>query len=483
MMRRILAIVLTLALVLSAGVPTVFAAGDPTTIGTSTTNPTDQAWRTTVDVYGNTVYWGSSSRPDLIIPASGEVTDAPLGFLYDVMRAPSSIDSATPGIYGKTIQPVGTHFTQIFNLSKYPGASGGLEGIWYLELRFFEGSGYDATTSQQVIGVDQTRPDRVAGLALYEGPGAAIPITGVTATDRIQVRWTDAEYDSLSGTAYYQVYLDGSPWPSSTTGDTEAGRAWRLPFVPPSLTAEDFPAGTHAVSISAVDRAANEGPKTSVNITVDPDVPVISLTKPVAGAIVNAAPSLEATASDAGGVRYVKFYVDGTLVGTDCTSSYAVTPDLSAFSNGSHSVQAMAEDLYGRQVYSSTVTFTLDKTVPVITGISDAPDPFYPRKHDGYKDESIIRFRLSKPASAKVTIYSRKGTVVRTVTASKAAGDSSMKWDGKNNSGVLVAAGTYYYRITATDVAGNAKSSGKYATRVAYHQLIRVSSGIRVIER
>lgn len=237
------------------------------------------------------------------------------------------------------------------------------------------------------------------------------------------------------------------------------------------------------MSISAVDRAANEGPKTSVNITVDPDVPVISLTKPVAGAIVNAAPSLEATASDAGGVKDVKFYVDGTLVGTDYTSSYAVTPDLSAFSNGSHSVQAMVEDLYGRQVYSSTVTFTLDKTVPVITGISDAPDPFYPRKRDGYKDDSIIRFRLSEPAAAKVTIYTRKGTVVRTMTASKPAGDSSMKWDGKNNSGVLVAAGTYYYRITATDVAGNARSSGKYATRVAYHQLIRVGSGIRVIER
>ncbi len=480
-MKKILMVVLTLALVLSAGALTAFAAGDP--IGTSTTNPTDQWWRTTVDVHGNTVYWGSSSRPDLIVPPSGEGTDAPLGFLYDATRAPSSIDIATPDIYGKTVQPVGTHFTQVFNLSKYPGAAGGLEGIWYLELRFFKSSGYDPTTSQQAIGVDQTHPVPVAGLALYDGPAGVTPISGVTTTDRIQARWTDAEYDSLSGTAYYQVYLDGTPWPSSIQGDIEAGRAWRLLGVPASLTAEDFPAGIHTVSISAVDRAANEGPKTSVDITVDPDVPVISLTKPVAGSLIGAAPSFEATASDAGGVKFVKFYVDGTLVGTDSTSIYAVTPDLSAFGNGSHTAQAMVEDLYGRQVYSDLVPFTLDKTAPAITGINDSPDPFYPRKRDGYKDDSIIRFRLSEPAAVKVTIYTKKGTVVRAMTANKPAGSGSMKWNGKNDGGVLVAAGVYYYRITATDAAGNAKSSGKYATRLAYHQFVRTRRGIRVIDR
>jgi flagellar hook assembly protein FlgD len=90
---------------------------------------------------------------------------------------------------------------------------------------------------------------------------------------------------------------------------------------------------------------------------------------------------------------------------------------------------------------------------------------------------------LSESAAAKVTIYTKKGTVIRTMTANKPAGATYIKWNGKNDGGVLAAAGIYYYRITATDAAGNAKSSAKYATRLAYHQFVRTSRGIRVIDR
>jgi flagellar basal-body rod modification protein FlgD len=58
--------------------------------------------------------------------------------------------------------------------------------------------------------------------------------------------------------------------------------------------------------------------------------------------------------------------------------------------------------------------------------------------------------------SLTVTIYDESGTLVRTIEESGIeAGRQSIEWDGEDSSGNRLSAGTYTFRVTATDGEGN----------------------------
>ena len=86
--------------------------------------------------------------------------------------------------------------------------------------------------------------------------------------------------------------------------------------------------------------------------------PTVAVTAPQAGATVSGPQTLTATASDDLGVRTVEFAIDGTPVGSDATSPYAVAWDASTASAGPHTVTATATDT-GGQTASDTVSFTV----------------------------------------------------------------------------------------------------------------------------
>lgn len=64
-----------------------------------------------------------------------------------------------------------------------------------------------------------------------------------------------------------------------------------------------------------------------------------------------------------------------------------------------------------------------------------------------------INYALEKTASIlKVNVYDEKtGTLIRSMDAPKAAGGQKAQWDGKDNSGNIVAPGTYNLKIEAAD--------------------------------
>ncbi|MDK9701117.1 MAG: hypothetical protein OEM52_13325 [bacterium] len=74
--------------------------------------------------------------------------------------------------------------------------------------------------------------------------------------------------------------------------------------------------------------------------------------------------------------------------------------------------------------------------------------------HDlGYRFESAIE-------SGKVEILDVSGNVVRTLTlGAKSKGDGEVTWDGKDEFGNAVAAGTYSMQVSGTDANGNAVTS------------------------
>lgn len=70
---------------------------------------------------------------------------------------------------------------------------------------------------------------------------------------------------------------------------------------------------------------------------------------------------------------------------------------------------------------------------------------------DGAKPVEI-NYALEKNASVlKVNIYDEAGTLVRSMDAPKEAGGQKATWDGKDNSGNLMAEGTYKLKIDAAD--------------------------------
>ncbi|MBI3352409.1 MAG: hypothetical protein HY036_07505, partial [Nitrospirae bacterium] len=102
----------------------------------------------------------------------------------------------------------------------------------------------------------------------------------------------------------------------------------------------------------------------------------------------------------------------------------------------------------------------LDTTRPVISGVSDSPDPFKPSRGQSTTIRFTVSDNLSVTCNVTVQIFNSSGTLVRTITKSGVScpaggAASSVIWDGKNGNGVLVRSGTYGYVIQAMDLATN----------------------------
>lgn len=72
----------------------------------------------------------------------------------------------------------------------------------------------------------------------------------------------------------------------------------------------------------------------------------------------------------------------------------------------------------------------------------NVPNPFNP--------STTIRFSLSSREHVTVAVFDAHGRLVRTLAdETRAAGDHSVQWDGRDAGGKSVASGVYFYRLTA----------------------------------
>lgn len=70
------------------------------------------------------------------------------------------------------------------------------------------------------------------------------------------------------------------------------------------------------------------------------------------------------------------------------------------------------------------------------------PNPFNP--------STTIEYELKKPETVKINIYDINGRLVRElINEEKNTGHYSINWDGKDNSGKIIASSTYFYQIQA----------------------------------
>ncbi len=66
---------------------------------------------------------------------------------------------------------------------------------------------------------------------------------------------------------------------------------------------------------------------------------------------------------------------------------------------------------------------------------------------------TTIGYQLPNEANVSLRIYNAVGQLVKTlVNANQSAGSHSINWDGRNDDGLEVATGTYFYQVTAGDL-------------------------------
>ncbi len=82
----------------------------------------------------------------------------------------------------------------------------------------------------------------------------------------------------------------------------------------------------------------------SDTIILDATLPQVTLTLPSSGATLAGVVNITTTATDSSGITKVEFYVDASLVSSDIASPYAYIWDTTGFSNGPHTLKAIAYD-------------------------------------------------------------------------------------------------------------------------------------------
>jgi hypothetical protein len=86
--------------------------------------------------------------------------------------------------------------------------------------------------------------------------------------------------------------------------------------------------------------------------------------------------------------------------------------------------------------------------IPTVFGLSqNYPNPFNP--------ETRIKYSLPEQSTVNLKIYNLLGQEVASLaTGAQEMGYYEVVWNGKNNSGVNVGTGVYFYRFEATGISG-----------------------------
>lgn len=219
----------------------------------------------------------------------------------------------------------------------------------------------DGTHTVHVKAIDNAGNDLVKDVTVRldkTNPAAFTPTANATSwTKASSVSISFATTDATSGIASYQVALDGGGYTTRTS--------------PYALDVSSVADGTHTVHVKAIDNAGNSLVR-DVTISLDKTAPAdFTPTANPAGWTRAGSVAISFAATDAlAGVDHYEVAVDG---GTYTTRTSPYTLDVSAITDGTHTVHVKAVDDCGNQRIKD-VTISLDKTGPsAFTPASNPP--------------------------------------------------------------------------------------------------------------
>jgi hypothetical protein len=98
------------------------------------------------------------------------------------------------------------------------------------------------------------------------------------------------------------------------------------------------------------------------------------------------------------------------------------------------------------------------------TGVDDGSDSYipvsvlYPNYPNPFNPETTIRFAVAQKSEVELDIYNLKGQKVKTLADGLYnTGNHSLVWNGKDDKGINVASGIYFYKLTAGNLTKTRK--------------------------
>ncbi len=299
----------------------------------------------TVSGFAYTLDRSTNTTPSMPSPGSA-MAYAPADWTYS--GSPTPLGSATLDMRGWLTKQTDTY--------SIPGMQDPVEGVWYVHARSVDAKTSSfGTPAHFAFGLDVTAPRAVRGLQFADTAG------NVISNHRRDLIWDNGllsggQYDDLSGDSRFVVYLNGA-----VVRTLELVRESRYQAV----SLENLPAGRNVIGIAAMDAAGNAGPITQLTMYCDPDTPQIAITNPKPGQRVSRTLPISVNTTDQGGIAQVRYEVDGRPVGASTTPPFSLVIDLSGFSQGTHTLRAIATDMMGRTA-EAAVDFYLDLTIPPV---------------------------------------------------------------------------------------------------------------------
>jgi hypothetical protein len=187
------------------------------------------------------------------------------------------------------------------------------------------------------------------------------PADGATVSGTISFEATASD---TSGIQKLQFWVDS----------TYIGYDSKAPYSK-TINASALANGVHTLRVRAIDMAGNMSTVTiEVSTpTADSTPPILTITEPNQAAVVSGAIIFAATATDAGGMQKVQFWLDSTYLGYDGSAPYAKSIETAALTNGYHTLRARAVDRADNMTTAkiTIVVINTDITAPVVS--IDAP--------------------------------------------------------------------------------------------------------------
>lgn len=160
---------------------------------------------------------------------------------------------------------------------------------------------------------------------------------------------------------------------------------------------------------------------------------------------------IEINALDNVAIDKVEVYEDDSLLGNavyDSDNKYILNWNVQDKDSGFYTITAKAIDTSGNY-NSESVTIEIVSPSAIIAILPEKtylygnyPNPFNPA--------TSMNFSLSRNCKVNLSVYNYQGELVKELLNSEMTpGNYSIKWNGKNNFGITVSSGVYFFKMTA----------------------------------
>jgi hypothetical protein len=197
-------------------------------------------------------------------------------------------------------------------------------------------------------------------------------------------------------------------------------------------------------------------------LSADTSAPSVAITSPADGAKVNGLVAIDVSANDNVGISRVDLYAGATHVASDTTAPYAFSWDTSALADGQSTLEARAVDAAGN-MSSAQVTLTIANDLNVANDLN-APSVSITNPRAGATITGPTTVGASATDDNKVTKISL--SINGKEVALSYGSSLNYQWDpyagggkGKGTGNKKTASGSYTLKATATDAAGNVRST------------------------